>query len=97
MVEIRVAVDDAMSVPRLMRRLTGLFDRSALSFDRTRKEVRVSSEWESRAVVHVVDAVAAWLAENRADSATLSLGDRSYTMTGSDSVRTGRCGPRLRL
>jgi hypothetical protein len=87
MVEIRVAVADATRVPGLMRRLAGLFDRSSLSFDRSRKEVRVTSEWESRSVVDVVDAVAAWLAENAADSATLSIGNRSYTMSGSDSVR----------
>jgi hypothetical protein len=58
MVEIRVAVADAAHVPGRMR-LAGLFDRSSLSFDRTRKEVRVASEWESRSVVHVVDAVEA--------------------------------------
>jgi hypothetical protein len=86
MVEIRVAVADTTHVPGLMRRLAGLFDRSSLSFDRSRKEVRVMSEWESRSVVHVVDAVAVWLAENDGDSATLSIGDRSYTMAGSRSV-----------
>jgi hypothetical protein len=86
MVEIRVSVADATRVPGLMRRLAGLFDRSSLSFDRSQKEVRVTSEWESRTVVHVVDAVAAWLAENDADSATLSIGNRSYTMSGSNSV-----------
>jgi hypothetical protein len=86
MVEIRVSVADATRVPGLMRQLAGLFDRSSLSFDRSRKEVRVTSEWESRSVVHVVDAVAAWLAENDADSATLSIGNRSYTMSGSNAV-----------
>jgi hypothetical protein len=86
MVEIRVSVADVTRVPGLMRQLTGLFDRSSLSFDRSRKEVRVTSEWESRSVVHVVDAVAAWLAENDADSATLSIGNRSYTMSGSNAV-----------
>jgi hypothetical protein len=87
MVEIRVSVADATRVPGLMRRLAGLFDRSSLSFDGSRKEVRVTSEWESRSVVHVVDAVAAWLAENDADSATLSIGNRSYTMAGSHAVK----------
>jgi hypothetical protein len=90
MVEIRVAVADATRVPTLMARLTGIFDRSALSFDRLRKEVRVRSEWESRGVVHVVDAVADWLAENGSDSATLSIGNRSYTMVGSESESAGR-------
>ena len=90
MVEIRVAVADATRVPGLMRRLAGLFDRSSLSFDGSRKEVRVTSEWESRSVVHVVDAVAAWLTENDADSATLSIGNRSYKMAGSQSVGAAR-------
>jgi hypothetical protein len=85
MVEIRVAVAGVTHVPGLMRGLADMFDRSSLSFDRSRKEVRVTSEWESRGVVHVVDAVAAWLAENGADSATLSIGNRSYTMAGSNS------------
>jgi signal transduction histidine kinase len=85
MVEIRVAVADDTRVPGLMRRLAGLFDRSSLSFDRSRKEVRVNSEWESRSVAQVVDAVAAWLAEDGGDSATLSVGNRSYTMAGSDA------------
>ena len=90
MVEIRIAVGDATRVPGLMRRLAGLFDRSKLSFDGSRKEVLVTSEWESRSVAQVVDAVAAWLAENGADSATLWVGKRSYTMNGSDAAKTGR-------
>jgi len=80
MVEIRVAVADDTRVPGLMRRLAGLFDRSSLSFDRSRQEVRVTSEWESRSVVHVVDAVAAWL----------SIGNRSYKMAGPQSVGAAR-------
>ena len=80
MVEIRVALEDGRRVSELMRRLAGLFGQSSLSFDRSRKEVRVRSESESRAVVHVVDAVDAWLAEDGAESATLSIGNRSYTM-----------------
>jgi hypothetical protein len=89
MVEIRIAVGDATLVPGLMRRLADLFDRSKLSFDRSHKEVRVTSEWESRSVVQVVDVVANWLAENGADSATLWVGKRSYTMNGTDA-RAGR-------
>jgi hypothetical protein len=90
MVEICVAVDDARSVPGLMRRLSGVFDRSAISFDRLHKEVRVKSEWESRGVVRVVDAVEAWLAEEGVESATLSMGDRSYTLGGPIPVAAGR-------
>jgi hypothetical protein len=90
MVEICVAVDDAKHVPGLMRRLSGVFDRSAISFDRSRKQVRVKSEWESRGVVRVVDAVEAWLAEDGGDSATLSIGDRSYMLGGSPPLAATR-------
>ena len=80
MVEIRVAVADATLVHGLMHRLGGLFDRSSVSFDGARREVRVRSEWESRSVVEVIGAVQSWLAADGIDSATLSLGERSYTM-----------------
>jgi hypothetical protein len=41
MVEIRVAVADAAGAHGLLRRLTGLFGRSSVTFDGTRNEVRV--------------------------------------------------------
>jgi hypothetical protein len=82
MVEICVSVEDVGRVSGLMRRLATLFDRSSVSFDRSRKEVRVKSEWESRGVVHVVEAVEAWLAEDGVEAATLSIGDRSYRLAG---------------
>lgn len=82
MVEIRVAVTDAARVHELMRRLGRLFDRSSVSFDATRSEVQVRSEWESRSVVEVIDAVQSWLAADGIRSATLSVGNRSYTMAG---------------
>ena len=82
MVEIRVAAADAAGVHGLVRRLAGVFDRSSVSFDGPRKEVSVRSEWESRAVLLVLDAVETWLAEDGVGSAKLSLGDRSYTMVG---------------
>ena len=50
----------------------------------------VRSEWESRGVVHVIDAVEAWLAEDDVDSATLSIGNRSYTMAGPTPLRANR-------
>jgi hypothetical protein len=80
MVEIRVGVADAPGVHGLIRRLAGVFDRSAVSFDGARKEGRVRSERESRAVVQVLGAVEAWLAEDGRGSAELSIGGRSYTL-----------------
>ena len=82
MVEIRVAVPDAAQAHGLLARLAALFGRSAISFDSTRNEFRVDSEWESRSVVAVIDAVQSWLAADGVVSAELSIGDRSYTMAG---------------
>jgi len=78
MVDIRVRVADTTLVPELMQRLGKIFTRLSLSFDGATKEVRIVSEWESRTVVSVIEAVQTWVAENDA-SATLSIGDRSYT------------------
>jgi hypothetical protein len=86
MVEIRVTVDDYMSVHGLMRRLAALFGRSAISFDHSHNEVRVESEWESRALVGVIEAVEAWIDEVGGKGAQLSIGERSYYL---------EAGPRL--
>jgi hypothetical protein len=69
-----------------MRRLAGLFDRSSVSFDGAKREVRVRLQ-ESRGVVQVLRAVESWLAEDGPDSAKLSIGDRSYTMVGPTGFR----------
>jgi hypothetical protein len=90
MVEIRVAVEDGVRVPMLVRRLARFFDRSSISFDGSRNEVRVESEWESRAVRGVVEVVQAWLEEDGAESATLSIGDRSYTLLTPTPIGAGR-------
>jgi hypothetical protein len=82
MVEISVAVDDPTCAHGLMRALARLFDRSSVSFDRTRSEVRVCSEWESRAVMEVIEVVERWLAADGIASAKLSIGDRSHTLVG---------------
>lgn len=82
MVEIRVVVPDAAVAHGLLRRLTMLFDRSSVWFDGAHNEVRVGAEWESRAVVHVVDAVEEWLEESGVPFAELWLGNRSYTVAG---------------
>lgn len=82
MVEIRLAVTDATRIHGLMRRLGRLFERSSVSYDGARREVRVRSEWESRSVVGVIDAVQSWLEADGLGSAELSVGDHSYTMVG---------------
>jgi hypothetical protein len=82
MVEIRVALSAADEAHGLLQRLAALFERSSVSFDETRNEVRVRSEWESRSVVEVIDTVQSWLAADGIGSAKLSVGHRSYTMVG---------------
>jgi hypothetical protein len=86
MVEIRITVDDDTSVHGLMRRLAALFGRSAISFDHSCKEVRVESEWESRALVEVIEAVEAWIDEAGGKGARMSIGEHSYYL---------EAGPRL--
>jgi hypothetical protein len=83
LVEISVVVADPTLVHALMRRLLKLFGPSAVTYDATAKQVRVSSEWESRAVVEVVDVVQGWIDEGGACSAELAVGDRSYTLESS--------------
>jgi hypothetical protein len=91
MVEIRVAVEDAIGVPGLMRRLAGVFGPSAISFDRSQNQVRVESEWESRTILAVLEAVEAWLDDDGApDSATLSVGNRSYSLPRLTPLAAGR-------
>jgi hypothetical protein len=90
MVEIRVEVDNATYVHGLMRRLVALFDRSAVSFDRIHKEIRVESEWESRGIVTVIDAIEAWIEEDGGRCAMLSIGDRSYTLTAPSPLAANR-------
>ena len=90
MVEICVTVEDATRVPPLVRRLANIFERSSISFDGSRNEVRVESEWESRAVAGVIGAVQTWLSEDGAASATLSIGNRSYRMVPSTPLVVSR-------
>jgi signal transduction histidine kinase len=86
MVEIAVTVADGLHVHGLVRRLRGLFDSSTVIYDAANEQVRVSSEWESRTLIAVVDAVQGWMDESGAASALLAVGDRSYTLVGSGLV-----------
>jgi hypothetical protein len=88
MVEIRVVLTDATAAHGLLRRLAVLFDRSSVSFDERCNEVRVRSEWESRSVVQVIEAVQSWLAADGVGSAELSVGERSYTMVSPAGLAT---------
>lgn len=83
MVEICVAVADPTCAHGLVQGLVTLFGRSSVSFDRKRSEIRVRSEWESRAVMEVIDVVDRWLSADGIASAKLSIGERSHTLVGS--------------
>jgi hypothetical protein len=86
MVDIRVSVADAAGASALIRRLATLFDQGSILFDWSRNEVRVESEWESRAVMSVIELVVAWLEEDGVESTTLSIGDRSHTLVASGAL-----------
>src|SRR5689334_11836716 len=90
MVEIEVTVADERDVHGLMRRLRGLFDSSEVTYDSERKHVRVRAEWESRTVTAVVDAVKEWMDETGADSASLVVGNRSFTILRPDAASAAR-------
>jgi hypothetical protein len=79
-VEIRVAVADADAIHGLMRRFVGVFGQAAVSFDAACNEVRVRSDWGSRAVDQILGAIESWLAEDGVSSATLAIGDVAYTV-----------------
>jgi len=51
--------------------------------------VLVDSEWESRAAIRVVEIVQAWIEEDGVESATLSVGNRSYALTTSATLLAG--------
>jgi hypothetical protein len=86
MVEIRVAIADPSRAHGLLRRLVAVFDREAISFDASRREIKVESEWESRTVVTVIRAIQAWIEEDGGKWAMLSMGDRSYTLAAPPRV-----------
>jgi hypothetical protein len=77
-VVIRVEVRDAASGGALLRSLTGVFAGEALSLDSERLEVCVEGQAHDRAIVHVLDAVDAWLVEDGVESARIHVDDRSY-------------------
>ena len=88
MVEITVAVDNPTHAHALMRRLGHLFDPSSVTYDGTRKQIRIYAEWESRGVAAVVNAVHWWLDDHGVSSAEMAVGDRSYKLVSSASEAT---------
>ena len=88
--EISVALLDVSDAQGLVQRLAGALE-ATVSVDVGRTEIRVRTPGEShRAVVRVVDVVGRWLEQGHAESAKLSLGERSYTLTGSGQTARPR-------
>ena len=82
MVEIGVRIADGRLVHGLMRQLRGLFPSSAVTYDATHQQVCVRSEWESRAVIAVIDSVQTWIDESGSGTAVLTVGGRTYQVVG---------------
>jgi len=82
MMEICVAAPDRRCAHGLMRALAGLFDGSSISFDHASSAIPASSGREPRALVHVIEAVEAWLAGEGVSSVMLATGERSHTLVG---------------
>jgi hypothetical protein len=82
MVDIRVSVADGSGADGLVLHLVRRFDWSSISIDETRREVVVSSDLDSVATVEAIVGVQSWLASDGSGSATLSIGERSFTMVG---------------
>lgn len=77
MMEIRVAVEEG-AVHALIRRLVAVFGHAAVSFDTACNEVRVRSDWGSRAVDLILSEVESGLKEDGAGSATVAIGPMAY-------------------
>jgi len=88
--EISVALLDVSDAQGLAQRLAGALE-ATVSVDIGRSEIRVRPPGESqRAVIRVVDVVGGWLEQGHAESAKLSLGERSYTLVGRGRIASPR-------
>jgi signal transduction histidine kinase len=81
MVEINLTDGDAALVEALVLRLQRLSDRSTVSYDAARKQLRLGLE-EGGSAVAAVHAVESWLDESGVASASLTIGNRSYALLG---------------
>jgi hypothetical protein len=79
-VEICLAVADPGRAHGLIQGLADVCAPSSVWFDCARGEVRVRSEWESRAVLRVRDVVESWLAAEGIASAELLIVDCPETL-----------------
>jgi hypothetical protein len=75
--------ENLTDVRSLATRLAGIIEPASIWLEGNRDDISVHAEVESEhAINRVIDAVQEWLAAHGADSASLSIGDRSYTLIG---------------
>jgi hypothetical protein len=80
-INIGLAELDLVESRSLATRLAEIIEPASIWLEGNPDSVSVHVEVESEhAINRVVDAVHGWLAAHRADSASLSIGDRSYTL-----------------
>jgi hypothetical protein len=80
-ISIGLAELDLADTRSLATRLAGIIEPASIWLEGNPDSVSVHVEVESEhAINRVIDAVQAWLAAHGADSASLSIGDRSYTL-----------------
>ena len=93
MVELAIAVPDAIGARRLVERLADVFDAASVSLDDVGKVVRVQAERTlSQGVTEVLSTVFLWLDEGGVATAQVRLGDRSYTLVGSGERKSAHAG-----
>ena len=82
-ISIGLAELDLAEIRSLATRLAGSIEPASIWLEGSRDSVSVHAELESEhAISRVIDAVQEWLAAHGADSASLSIGERSYTLVG---------------
>jgi hypothetical protein len=82
-INIGLATLDLADIRSLATRLASIIEPASIWLDGSPDSVSVHAEIKSeQAINRVIDAVQDWLAAHGADSASLSIGDRSYTLVG---------------
>ncbi len=82
-ISIGLAELDLADMRSLATRLAGIIEPASIWVEGNPDSVSVHAELESEhAINRVIDTVQDWLAAHGANSASLSIGDRSYTLVG---------------
>ena len=82
-INIGLAELDLAGIRSLATRLANIVEPASIWLEGNPDSVSVHAEVESEhAINRVIDTVQDWLAAHGADSASLSVGERSYTLVG---------------